>query len=113
MNSQGETREEEITTRSMAICNGRYFGSGMMVAPMAALDDGVFEVVDLGKAPKARFAFVSSTRIYTGEHIGHPDVRLLNEGVVPADVREQFRPKLVADVQAVQRAAIVLIDALP
>ncbi len=72
---KGETREEEITTRSMAICNGRYFGSGMMVAPMAALDDGVFEVVDLGKAPKARFAFVSSTRIYSGEHIGHPDVR--------------------------------------
>jgi YegS/Rv2252/BmrU family lipid kinase len=72
---KGETRVEEITTRSLAICNGRFFGSGMMVAPMAALDDGVFEVVDLGKASKARFALVSSTRIYKGEHIGHPDVR--------------------------------------
>ena len=72
---KGETRVEEITTRSLAICNGRYFGSGMMVAPMAELDDGIFEVVDLGKAPKARFAYVSSTRIYKGEHISHPDVR--------------------------------------
>ena len=71
----GETRVEEITTRSLAICNGRFFGSGMMVAPMAELDDGVFEVIDLGKAGKARFAMVSSSRIYKGEHIGHPDVR--------------------------------------
>jgi len=71
---KGETREEEITTRSLAICNGRFFGSGMKVAPMAELDDGVFEVVDLGKASKLRFAMVSSSRIYTGEHIGHPNV---------------------------------------
>jgi YegS/Rv2252/BmrU family lipid kinase len=70
----GETREEEITTRSLAICNGRFFGSGMKVAPMADVDDGIFEVVDLGKASKLRFAMVSSSRIYTGEHIGHPDV---------------------------------------
>lgn len=72
---KGETREEEITTRSMAICNGRYFGSGMMVAPMAEPDDGSFDVIDLGKANKVRFAMVSSSRIYKGEHIGHPDVR--------------------------------------
>lgn len=72
---KGETREEEITTRSLAICNGRYFGSGMMVAPMAEPDDGAFDVVDLGKASKVRFAMVSSSRIYKGEHIGHPDVR--------------------------------------
>jgi len=71
----GETREEEITTRNLAICNGRFFGSGMMVAPMADVGDGVFEVVDLGKASKLRFAMVSSSRIYKGEHIGHPDVR--------------------------------------
>ncbi|APR83555.1 Transcription regulator [Minicystis rosea] len=72
---KGETREEEITTRNLAVCNGRYFGSGMKVAPMAEPDDGVFEVIDLGKASKLRFAMVSSSRIYTGDHIGHPDVR--------------------------------------
>ena len=73
----GEAREEQIVTRSLAICNGRYFGSGMMVAPMADPSDGVLEVVDLGKAGKVRFAMVSSRRIYDGSHIGHPDVRHL------------------------------------
>jgi YegS/Rv2252/BmrU family lipid kinase len=72
---EGEARTLEITTRSLAICNGRYFGSSMMVAPMAEPDDGVFEIVDLGKASKLRFAMVSSQHIYDGTHIGHPDVQ--------------------------------------
>jgi YegS/Rv2252/BmrU family lipid kinase len=71
----GEAREERITTRNLAICNGRFFGSGMMVAPMAELDDGVFEVVSLGAASKLRFAIESSTRIYKGEHIGKEGVQ--------------------------------------
>lgn len=66
-------REQEIATRSMAICNGRFFGSGMEVAPMAKLDDGRFEVVDFGAASRLRFATVSS-KVYSGEHINHPDV---------------------------------------
>jgi diacylglycerol kinase family enzyme len=66
----GQTRRERITTRNLAICNGRFFGSGMKVAPMAGPDDGVFEVVSLGAAGKIRFAIESSTRIYSGDHIG-------------------------------------------
>lgn len=71
---EGETRAVELSTRNIAICNGRFFGSGMQVAPMAELDDGLLEVVDLGDAPRLRFAMVSS-RMYTGAHIRHPDVR--------------------------------------
>lgn len=70
----GETREEEIATRSIAVCNGQYFGSGMRVAPMAEIDDGVFDVIDLGGASRVRFAAVSSG-VYTGRHVRHPDVR--------------------------------------
>lgn len=68
------TCEDELATRTIAVCNGRYFGSGMQVAPMAEADDGVFEVIDLGGAPLVRFAAVS-TGMYTGMHVRHPDVR--------------------------------------
>lgn len=71
---QGKTREEELRSRLLAVCNGSYFGSGMHVAPMARLDDGVFEVIDMGDAPRARFAWVNS-RVYTGDHLKYPDVR--------------------------------------
>ena len=45
---------EELQTRNLALCNGRFFGSGMEVAPMAKLDDGVLEVIDLGAAPRLK-----------------------------------------------------------
>jgi diacylglycerol kinase (ATP) len=67
-------REEEIRTRSMAICNGRFFGGGMQVAPAARLDDGRFHVVDLGGGSRLSFAALSSS-IYSGKHLEHPSVR--------------------------------------
>lgn len=70
----GETREERFSTRNLAICNGRYFGGGMHVAPMAEVDDGVFEVIDLGAASKLKFALDSSS-IYSGEHLKLPEVK--------------------------------------
>jgi YegS/Rv2252/BmrU family lipid kinase len=67
-------REELIETRCIAICNGRYFGSGMQIAPMAHPDDGLFDVVDLGAAPRLRF-FLNSSRMYTGTHVHSLDVK--------------------------------------
>jgi YegS/Rv2252/BmrU family lipid kinase len=87
-------REQEIPTRSMAICNGRFFGSGMEIAPMARLDDGLFEVVDLGSAGRLKFAAVSS-QVYSGRHIDHPDVQhfrcdRITMELLNKDVRDRF-----------------------
>ena len=38
----GAWTEERIT--ALAICNGRYFGAGMMVSPSARMDDGWLDV---------------------------------------------------------------------
>lgn len=60
-----------VDSLMMAICNGRYFGSGMHVAPMAKLDDGRFEVISLNAPNKLAFA-VSSRKIYRGAHLSAP-----------------------------------------
>ncbi|HHH27004.1 MAG TPA: diacylglycerol kinase family lipid kinase [Polyangiaceae bacterium] len=73
--SGGDVREEEIHTRQIAICNGRFFGGGMEVAPMAELDDGRFHVVSLGAATKAQFA-LGSLAIYSGKHVDKPEVEV-------------------------------------
>ena len=73
--SGGREREEEIHTRQIAICNGRFFGGGMEVAPMAELDDGRFHVVSLGAASKAKFA-LGSLAIYGGKHVDKPEVEV-------------------------------------
>lgn len=69
----GEEREERVKSRTLAICNGQFFGSGMHVAPMASPEDGLLEVVDLGGRGRLRFAAVSS-RIYGGTHLSAPEV---------------------------------------
>jgi diacylglycerol kinase (ATP) len=64
----GERHERHVDTFMMAICNGRYFGSGMLVAPMARPDDGRFEVISLDAPSKLAFA-ISSRSIYGGGHL--------------------------------------------
>jgi diacylglycerol kinase (ATP) len=68
----GDERDERrIDTFMMAICNGRYFGGGMHVAPMAKADDGRFEVISLDAPSKLAFA-LSSRAIYGGTHLSAP-----------------------------------------
>ncbi len=40
---RGRLDEERLT--ALSVCNGRYFGGGMKVAPDARMDDGLFDVV--------------------------------------------------------------------
>lgn len=119
----GTTREEEIHSRMLAICNGRYFGSGMFVAPMAELDDGLFDVVDLGAASRLNFA-LGSSKIYTGAHLESPDtkhfrcdkitIELVNKGIADKyllDVDGEPLGKLPLSVELMPRALEVFVPA--
>ncbi len=70
LTKDGKTEEHVIRSFMIAVCNGKYFGGGMKVAPMAEIDDGAFELVALGATSKIGFAMTSGS-IYSGEHIGH------------------------------------------
>jgi YegS/Rv2252/BmrU family lipid kinase len=69
-----ERHELRLPSYMLAVCNGRYFGGGMHVAPMARVDDGRFEVVSMDARSKLAFAAYSH-RIYDAKHIGAPDVQ--------------------------------------
>jgi diacylglycerol kinase (ATP) len=74
----------EATINTVAVANGRYFGGGMMVAPEAELDDGMFDVVALGD-----FGFgdllTSGRRIYKGTHVAMDKVTSRRAKVVEAE----------------------------
>jgi diacylglycerol kinase (ATP) len=71
--SGGEVREEIIPAYLVAVCNGRWFGGGMDVAPMATPDDGRFEVVTVTARSKPYLA--DRVRgVYTGRHLEEPTV---------------------------------------
>ncbi len=73
---------------TVAIANAQYFGGGMRIAPNAKPDDGEFDVVIIGGAPKLQ-AIKDLQLIYTGEHLKNPAVRVVKgRRVVAAPVAE-------------------------
>jgi diacylglycerol kinase (ATP) len=81
--------EDEITSIStVAVANGQFFGGGMRVAPGAVVDDGWFDVVIMGGAPKGQ-SLADLKLVYTGDHITKPYVRVVRgQHVVVAPVAE-------------------------
>lgn len=58
-----------------AICNGRFFGGGMMVAPDALPDDGVFDVVLL-RATTRLGVIARMSELVRGTHVAHGSVQV-------------------------------------
>jgi diacylglycerol kinase (ATP) len=94
----GKKTTHTLHSRQISICNGRFFGSGMFVAPMASIDDGVLEIVDLGDASKMKFALDSSA-IYTGKHMQNPrTVHLRAERLTLRLLDERLTDRFLLDV---------------
>ncbi len=77
-----------------AFANGRYFGSGMMMAPDAQLDDGLMDLVlvgDLRRRDVVRFA----RHLYDGTHVEHPAVTVAQSPMV--DVEGPYSVMIEAD----------------
>jgi YegS/Rv2252/BmrU family lipid kinase len=68
----GPWREDPITC--IAVCNGRYFGGGMMVAPRARMDDGLFDVTVWQGLGIADF-LLRRRMLYDGSHLELPNTR--------------------------------------
>jgi len=58
------------------ICNSRYTGGKMLMAPKAQIDDGLFDVVIL--EPLSRLSLlVTLPRLFKGTHADHPGLRII------------------------------------
>ena len=58
---------------NVAVANGKFFGGGMMVAPDAEPDDGLFDIVSFVDMSTLNFMGLGSS-IYKGKHLAHPKV---------------------------------------
>jgi YegS/Rv2252/BmrU family lipid kinase len=97
----GAWSEEALT--SLNVCNGRYFGAGMLVAPDARMDDGLFDVV-VWKG----FGFVDlalrKRRLYDGSHVALPNTRVLRAREV--EVEPAAGARVLLDVDGEQPGTI-------
>lgn len=110
----GKTEEHRLKTLMLAVCNGRYFGAGMHIGPMAKLDDGLLDVVVLGETSKLAFSALSRV-IYDGKHIGQPgNAHLVAERVELDLANEDARGTFLLDVDGEPMGPLpVTIEVVP
>jgi len=73
----------------VVVANGVWHGGGMMLAPDARPDDGVFDVVLIGDVSKLDF-LTTAPKIYKGRHVGHPKVEVVRSARVDVDAPEHL-----------------------
>jgi len=71
------------------VANGIWHGGGMMLAPQAQPDDGLFDVVLIGDIGKVDF-LTTAPKLYKGKHISHPKVEVLRTARVEVDAAEHL-----------------------
>ena len=71
------------------VANGIWHGGGMMLAPDAAPDDGLFDVVLIGDVGRVDF-LTTAPKIYKGKHVAHPKVEVLRSSRVTVDGDEHL-----------------------
>jgi diacylglycerol kinase (ATP) len=66
--------EHSLKTVALCVCNARYFGGGMMIAPDAKLTDGFFDVINIGDLT-ALSVMTNVRSLYRGTHVEMKEVQ--------------------------------------
>lgn len=112
----GEIRR--VTGYTVAAANANAYGGGMWLAPEAALDDGMLDVVIVSDLPKLRFLRLLPT-VFRGQHVGQPEVEVLRAREIEIRASRSFTlyadgdpiAELPATVRAIPAAVKVIVPA--
>ncbi len=66
--------EKSLNTINFCVCNSRFFGGGMKIAPDASINDGFLDVVNIGDMRTAKLLLNAYT-LYRGSHLELPEVK--------------------------------------
>ncbi|MGD9117074.1 MAG: diacylglycerol kinase family lipid kinase [Dehalococcoidia bacterium] len=83
----GETDSQRVLT--VCVANGNYIGGGMLIAPDAALDDRLLDVVVIGDMGKLEILRKFSM-IYKGTHLSLPQVSVKKTDSVSIETDEKM-----------------------
>jgi YegS/Rv2252/BmrU family lipid kinase len=86
---QLDDERREAPMHDVIVANGRWHGGGMLLAPEARPDDGLFDVVLIGDVTKRDFV-TTAPKIYKGTYLAHPKVELLRSRSVAVDAPEHL-----------------------
>jgi diacylglycerol kinase (ATP) len=88
----------------VAVANGRFYGGGMMICPMAVRTDGLLDLCVIGYLSR-REVLSLLPKLFSGRHIGHPKVAFYQSREVhiegPAGTFVQTDGEIQGDVPVV------------
>jgi YegS/Rv2252/BmrU family lipid kinase len=110
----------EVTTYTVAVANGKFFGGGMKIAPAAELDDGAFDITVVGDLGLVDLLTKFARQVYSGAHLKAKGVTTRRARVVEAepidpmdhvelDVDGEHLGRLPARVELVPQALWVVV----
>ncbi|MEX1142357.1 MAG: diacylglycerol kinase family protein [Thermoleophilaceae bacterium] len=79
----------ELTGYSVAVANSRAYGGGMLLAPQADLDDGLIDVVAVGRQSRLRF-LAKLPKVFRGTHLRDPAVTTYRGRTVDVSADRDF-----------------------
>ena len=88
-NLRADGQEYAGRVNSVLVCNGRYFGGGMFIAPQALVDDGWFDVIVLGDLGKGEIVW-NLPRVYRGTHLTHPKITWRRAREIQVEAQERM-----------------------
>ncbi len=101
----GPTRRIDLTL--CAVANGQYFGAGMWVCPLAALDDGLFDVVEVAGMSRRRL-LPTLAKVFKGKHLrvaGVDTRRAHSVEIAPVD-HSDSAPRILLELDGEQPGAL-------
>ena len=69
-----DDEEKHLNTINFCVCNSRFFGGGMKIAPEAVINDGFFDVVNIGDIRTAKI-ILNAYKLYGGSHLEMKEVK--------------------------------------
>lgn len=83
--------EHTVQTIAFCIANSRYFGGGMMIAPDAAINDGLLDVVNIGDLSTAK-VLLNAYSLYQGTHQSLPEVNSTRAKRIEVSAADPSKP---------------------
>ncbi len=66
--------EKTLNTVNFCVANARFFGGGMKIAPDAKINDGFFDVINIGDIKTAKI-LLNAYKLYNGSHLDLDEVK--------------------------------------
>lgn len=100
---EGESYQR--TVELVAIANGKYYGGGMMIAPMADSTDGYFDVVMIRSMKKFRLLRLLPT-LYLGTHLRESEVEIFKSDKIQINISSPIDLNLDGELSSATHVSI-------